>query len=101
MRQYVWGCFKFIQIVKTGAESFYWHQNAAGKGSVQSQTVIGIMYSKGQGIDQSTEKALKCLKEASANGGVLARANLAELYYKRKLFTEAFNHAKKWVFYHW
>jgi len=76
-------------------ESFYWHQNAAGKGSVQSQTVIGIMYSKGQGIDQSTEKALKCLKEASANGGVLARANLAELYYKRKLFTEAFNHAKK------
>lgn len=76
-------------------ESFYWHQNAAGKGSVQSQTVIGIMYMNGQGIEKSIEKALKCLKEAAANGGISARANLAELYYKRKLFTEAFNHAKK------
>jgi len=29
-------------------QSFYWHQNAAGKGSSYSQTVIGIMYFRGQ-----------------------------------------------------
>ena len=48
-----------------------------------------------QGIQQSTVKALDCLKEAAAAGSIYARANLAELYYKRKLFTEAVGHAKK------
>lgn len=76
-------------------QSFYWHQNAAGKGSSYSQTVIGIMYFRGEGIQQSTVKALDCLKEAAAAGSIYARANLAELYYKRKLFTEAVGHAKK------
>jgi len=76
-------------------QSFHWHQNAAGKGSTYSQAVIGIMYLKGQGIEQSTVKALKCLKEAAAAGSLYARANLAELYYKKKLFTESVTHAKK------
>jgi len=82
-------------VYKNEEKCFYWHQNAAGAGHVPSQAIIGKFYLEGKGIGQSTTKAMNCFKRSAFNGSALGRAMLAELYYKRKMFTEAAQQSKR------
>jgi len=69
--------------------SFFWHSEACGNGSLESQGALGVMYMFGLGIGKNIESAFECLKEAADRGNVYAMGNLVALYYERKLFTKA------------
>lgn len=69
--------------------SFFWHSEACGNGSLESQGALGVMYMFGLGISKKIESAFECLKEAADRGNVYAMGNLVALYYERKLFTKA------------
>ncbi|KER27302.1 hypothetical protein T265_05627 [Opisthorchis viverrini] len=89
-------------------QAFYWHSEACGNGSVESQDMqnvpisfvaaLGVMYLYGLGVKQDWSSALLCLSEAADRGSLYARASLAYFYYKRKMYTNAAFVASKIVF---
>ncbi|KAM4807580.1 LRP2-binding protein [Rhinophrynus dorsalis] len=76
-------------------KAFFWHAEACGNGSLESQGVLGVMYLKGQGIRKDLQSAMECLKAASERGNLYAQGNLVGYYYQRKLYTMAVELAKK------
>lgn len=77
-------------------QAFFWHSEACGNGSLESQGALGIMYLYGQGIQQDPKAAIECLKEAAERGNVYAQAHLAAYYYHRKLYSRAAALAKRY-----
>ncbi|XP_072262242.1 LRP2-binding protein [Pyxicephalus adspersus] len=76
-------------------KAFFWHSEACGNGSVESQGALGVMYLYGQGIQRNQQFALECLKEAAERGNVYAQGHLVKFYYHRKLYTKAAELAKR------
>lgn len=76
-------------------KAFFWHSEACGNGSVESQGALGVMYLNGQGIQRNQQCALECLKEAAERGNVYAQGHLVRFYYHRKLYTIAAELAKR------
>ncbi|KAK9398949.1 LRP2-binding protein [Crotalus adamanteus] len=76
-------------------KAFFWHSEACGNGSLESQGILGIMYLHGHGIHQNLKAALECLNQASHRGNVYAKGHLVEYYYKRKFFIKAAEFAKR------
>ncbi|XP_059152970.1 LRP2-binding protein-like [Physella acuta] len=70
-------------------KAFFWHSEACGNGSLESQGALGVMYLYGIGVKKDMDAAYICLKEASKRGNVYAMGNLVTLYYKSKLYTKA------------
>ncbi|XP_064600109.1 LRP2-binding protein-like [Liolophura sinensis] len=70
-------------------KAFFWHSEATGNGSLESQGALGVMYEYGVGVKADTDAAYICLTEAADRGNVYAMGNLIAHYYKRKLFTKA------------
>ncbi|XP_045189586.2 LRP2-binding protein-like isoform X2 [Mercenaria mercenaria] len=70
-------------------QAFFWHSEACGNGSLESQGALGIMYEYGIGTRRNTDSAYICLKGASDRGNVYAMGNLVAHYYRRKLYTKA------------
>ncbi|XP_043925090.1 LRP2-binding protein isoform X2 [Protopterus annectens] len=75
-------------------KAFYWHSEACGNGSLESQGALGVMYLYGFGIKKDIQSAMECLKEASERGNIYAQSQLAVCYYKQKLYTKAAELAK-------
>ncbi|XP_041371308.1 LRP2-binding protein-like [Gigantopelta aegis] len=69
--------------------AFFWHSEACGNGSLESQGALGVMYEHGVGVKKCLDAAYICLKDASDRGNVYAMGNLVSHYYKRKMFTKA------------
>ncbi|XP_056415990.1 LRP2-binding protein isoform X2 [Hyla sarda] len=80
-------------------KAFFWHSEACGNGSVESQGALGVMYLHGLGIQRNMHFALECLKEAAERGNVYAQGHLVAYYYNRTLYTKAAELAKKIVQY--
>uniref|UniRef100_A0A8C3JC91 LRP2-binding protein n=1 Tax=Calidris pygmaea TaxID=425635 RepID=A0A8C3JC91_9CHAR len=76
-------------------KAFFWHSEACGNGSLESQGALGVMYLYGQGIRQNTKAALECLRGAAERGNVYAQGHLVEYYYKRKFYSTAAALAKR------
>ncbi|XP_034298802.1 LRP2-binding protein isoform X5 [Pantherophis guttatus] len=76
-------------------KAFFWHSEACGNGSLESQGILGIMYLHGHGIRHNLKAALECLNQASDRGNVYAKGHLVEYYYKRKCFIKAAEFAKR------
>ncbi|XP_043402032.1 LRP2-binding protein isoform X1 [Chelonia mydas] len=89
------GMFYSTSNSKDLKKAFFWHSEACGNGSLESQGVLGVMYLYGQGIHQNTMAALECLKEAAERGNVYAQGHLVEYYYKRKFYTKAAAFARR------
>ncbi|XP_022098362.1 LRP2-binding protein-like isoform X2 [Acanthaster planci] len=70
-------------------KAFFWHSEATGNGSLESQGALGVMYETGQGCRKNSDSAFECLKEASERGNVYAMGNLVAHYYEKKLYTKA------------
>ncbi|KAL4231349.1 LRP2 binding protein [Mactra antiquata] len=70
-------------------QAFFWHSEACGNGSLESQGALGVMYEYGVGVRRNTDNAYICLKGASDRGNVYAMGNLVAHYYRRKLYTKA------------
>jgi len=71
------------------AKSFFWHSEACGNGSLESQGALGVMHMLGLGTKKDSDAAYICLKEAAERGNVYAMGNLVQLFYKGKLYTKA------------
>ncbi|XP_039251248.2 LRP2-binding protein-like [Styela clava] len=80
-------------------KAFFWHSEACGNGSLESQGILGVMYAEGLGIAKNEKNALECLKEASQRGNVYAQGRLVQFYYEKKLFTKACDLARRVVAY--
>nr|XP_006630166.1 PREDICTED: LRP2-binding protein [Lepisosteus oculatus]XP_015201349.1 PREDICTED: LRP2-binding protein [Lepisosteus oculatus]XP_015201350.1 PREDICTED: LRP2-binding protein [Lepisosteus oculatus] len=76
-------------------KAFFWHSEACGNGSLESQGALGVMYLYGQGIRSDPESAFECLKEAAERGNVYAQGHLVACYYRKKLFSRAAELAKR------
>ncbi|XP_014800995.1 PREDICTED: LRP2-binding protein-like [Calidris pugnax] len=76
-------------------KAFFWHSEACGNGSLESQGALGVMYLYGQGVRQNTKAALECLRGAAERGNVYAQGHLVEYYYKRKFYSTATALAKR------
>ncbi|XP_039606932.1 LRP2-binding protein isoform X1 [Polypterus senegalus] len=76
-------------------KAFFWHSEACGNGSLESQGALGVMYLYGYGIPQDTQAAFECLKEASERGNVYAQGHLITHYYNKKLYSRAAELAKR------
>ncbi|XP_062991519.1 LRP2-binding protein [Elgaria multicarinata webbii] len=76
-------------------KAFFWHSEACGNGSLESQGILGLMYLYGHGVPQNLKAALECLNQASDRGNVYAKGHLVEYYYRRKFFTKAAEFAKR------
>ncbi|KAG9272589.1 LRP2-binding protein isoform X1 [Astyanax mexicanus] len=70
-------------------KAYFWHSEACGNGSLESQGALGIMYLHGYGVPKDLQAALCCLKEAAERGNVYAQSHLAAHYYHQKLYTKA------------
>ncbi|KAM4050384.1 LRP2-binding protein isoform 1-T3 [Anomaloglossus baeobatrachus] len=93
--QSVLGLFYSRPPNKNLQKAFFWHSEACGNGSVESQGALGVMYLHGLGIRRNLQFALECLKEAAERGNVYAQGHLVRHYYDRKLYTMAAQLAKK------
>jgi len=69
--------------------SFFWHSEACGNGSLESQGAIGVMYFLGLGVPKDIRSALESLKEASERGDIYAMGNLVAFYYERQMYCKA------------
>ncbi|GCB63127.1 hypothetical protein scyTo_0004356 [Scyliorhinus torazame] len=67
-------------------KAFFWHSEACGNGSLESQGVLGLLYLTGHGIRKDKYSAWVCLKEASSRGNVYAQGHLVADFYSRKLY---------------
>ncbi|XP_061227705.1 LRP2-binding protein isoform X1 [Neopsephotus bourkii] len=76
-------------------KAFFWHSEACGNGSLESQGALSVMYLYGQGIGQNTKAALECLREAAQRGNIYAQGHLVEYYYSRKFYSTAAAVAKR------
>jgi len=70
-------------------KAFFWHNEACGNGSIESQGALGVMHEYGIGTRRNTDSAYTCLKGAADRGNVYSMGNLVAHYYKRKLYTKA------------
>ncbi|XP_061108292.1 LRP2-binding protein isoform X2 [Conger conger] len=70
-------------------KAFFWHSEACGNGSLESQGALGVMHLYGLGIPKDQQSALDCLKEATERGNVYAMGHLVAFYYHRKLYANA------------
>ncbi|RXM30368.1 LRP2-binding protein [Acipenser ruthenus] len=76
-------------------KAFFWHSEACGNGSLESQGALGVMYLKGHGIRKDTRSAFLCLKEAAERGNVYAQGHLVSYYYNNKLYSRATELARR------
>ncbi|XP_048365267.1 LRP2-binding protein isoform X2 [Sphaerodactylus townsendi] len=75
-------------------KAFFWHSEACGNGSLESQGILGLMYFYGHGVRKNLKAALECLNQASDRGNVYVKGHLVQYYYRRKFFTKAAEFAK-------
>jgi TPR repeat protein len=76
-------------------KAFFWHNEACGNGSLESQGALGSMYYYGIGVKKNINAAYECLTNASERGNVYSMGILSEYYYKNKFFAKAFELSKK------
>ncbi|XP_053486538.1 LRP2-binding protein isoform X1 [Ictalurus furcatus] len=89
------GLFYSSPEIRDLKRAFYWHSEACGNGSLESQGALGIMYLYGYGVSKNLLAAFYCLTEAAERGNVYAQGHLAAYYYQRKLYTRAALLAKR------
>jgi len=80
-------------------QSHFWHQEATGNGSLESQATLGVMYEHGIGVMKNQEFSFKCFKSAAEKGNIFAMGNLALQYFRFKMFRNSFDVARRWVWY--
>ncbi|NWU53079.1 LR2BP protein, partial [Dromas ardeola] len=83
------GMLYSVSLLKDLKKAFFWHSEACGNGSLESQGALGVMYLCGQGTRQNMKAALECLREAADRGNIYAQGHLVEYYYKRKFYSTA------------
>ena len=71
-------------------------KQAAEYGDVDSQTVLGGLYKKGEGVEQSDVEAAKWFLIAAKNGNLVAMQNIGGSYYTGEGVRQDYAEAAKW-----
>ncbi|RNA23481.1 LRP2-binding -like [Brachionus plicatilis] len=82
---------EFFNLDKT----YFWHNEACGNGSLESQGALGAMYYYGIGCKKDYEAAYECLTNSSERGNVFSMGLLCDYYYRNKFYVKATELAKK------
>jgi TPR repeat protein len=68
----------------------------AAKGDVDAQLFIGVMYSKGQGVEQDFQQSLRWLLKAAEQGDAQAQSKLGVMYGNGQGVAQDIVQAHKW-----
>ncbi len=61
------------------SEARRWYEKAAALGHAPAMSNLGVLYQKGQGVQQDDVEARRWFEKAAALGNELAKTNLATL----------------------
>ena len=61
-------------------DALKWYQKTADEGNAIAQYNLGLMYAKGEGVDQNDAEALKWFRLAAEQGSAVAQYNLGIMY---------------------
>jgi len=64
--------------VNIDGEAFKRYLKAAGKGDLQAQRRVGVMYSRGMGVEQSQDKAMEWFQKVYDRGCVIVRTDISD-----------------------
>ena len=76
-------------------KAFFWHNEACGNGSLESQGALGAMYYYGIGVKQDISAAYECLTNSSERGNVYSMGILSDYYFRNKFFAKAYDLSKR------
>ena len=77
-------------------EAFAWCQRAAHSKLPWAQYHLGLMYRKGEGVQQSDSEAANWYREAAAQNFPEAQQKLADLYYLGRGVVRSYSQAANW-----
>lgn len=77
-------------------EAVDWYRKAAEQGHTQSQTLLGLIYSKGLGVKQSYKDAINWYRRAAEEGHAQAQAMLGVMYSKGQGVEQDYKEAINW-----
>ena len=69
---------------------------AANKGDAKAQTMLGAMYSEGQGVPQDYKQAASWYRKAADQGNAKAQTNLGAMYADGRSVTQDYKQAASW-----
>lgn len=78
-------------------KAYFWHNEACGNGSLESQGALGAMYYYGIGCKKDYEAAYECLTNSSERGNVFSMGLLCDYYYRNKFYVKATELARKYT----
>ena len=73
-----------------------WYRKSAERGYAQSQTILGLMYSKGRGVERDYKEAVKWYRKAADQAYVKAQFNLGVMYSEGRGVEQSDKEAAKW-----
>lgn len=76
-------------------KAYFWHNEACGNGSLESQGALGAMYYYGVGVKKDLSAAYECLTHSSERGNVYSMGILSDYYFRHKFFAKAYDLSKK------
>lgn len=68
----------------------------AGQGNTRAQTLLGALYSEGQGVVQNYREAVKWYRLAAEQGDGIAQYNLGAMYFEGQGVTQDYMYAHMW-----
>lgn len=76
--------------------AFVKFKSFASKGDVDAQFFLGVMYSRGQGVEQDFRQSLKWYLKAAEQGDMQAQSKLGVMYGNAQGIPQDFVQAHKW-----
>jgi TPR repeat protein len=77
-------------------EAVKWYRKAAEQGHIEAQANLGVMYSKGRGVEQDYKEAVGWYRKAAKQGYARAQTNLGLRYEEGQGIEQDYKEAIKW-----
>lgn len=78
-------------------EAIYWYRKAAKKGNVVAQTLLGMLYMNGQGVDQDFSMAINWFRKSAEKNEAIAQYYLGMMYLKGEGIEQNDSIAADWL----
>ena len=79
------------------AKALFWARKGAEQGDVQSQCVLGFIFSNGQGVEENDEEAVDWVRKAAIQGYPFAQHQLASLLFHGRGVLQNREEALRWL----
>ncbi len=78
------------------SQAAHWYEKAAKKGDMASQTILGLMYQKGYGVEKNSATAYKLWGFAAAQNDPSAQNDLGNLFFEGEGVKQDYAQAAYW-----